>query len=308
MLNLKPKTVDAALGKWPGILMALGVDESFLSKKHGKCPFCGGTDRYRFDDKNGTGSFFCSQCGAGTGVDFLMRMYGWSFKEAASSVDRVVGVVQESARITERSEADKVAAIKKTLRECRRVENGDPVWLYLNRRTGLEIVPSDIWYHPGLWHRDGGNHPAMVSVLRGADGNGVTLHRTYLTASGEKANVSPVKMMMPGKRLNGAAVRLSRIETTIGISEGIETALSASVRFQTPVWAATNAALLEMWLPPAGIEHVIVFADNDASWTGHAAAFNLAKRLTRDGLKVDVLMPPNVGEDWCDAGKSEIPS
>jgi len=302
----KPKTVEVAMGKWPGILVALGIDEQFLKKKHGACPFCGGKDRFRFDDKNGSGSFFCSQCGAGSGFEFLMRQFGWSFKEAAQNVDRVVGNVKQSTRMNERTEAEKVAAIKRVLRECRPVTQGDPVWLYLNDRTGITEIPPDIRYHPGLFHTQGGQHPCMVSILRDAEGLGVTLHRTYLNMKGEKASVDPVKKFMAGKRINGAAVRLSRVQEWIGIAEGIENALTASNRFSTPVWAATNAVLLEQFMPPDGVVGVRIFGDKDSSWTGQAAAFNLAKRLMRDGYSVDVTMPENFDEDWCDARKQAV--
>ena len=303
MSALKPKTSELAVGKWPGILVALGVDEKFTSRKHGACPFCGGTDRFRFDDKNGSGSFFCSQCGAGSGFEFLIRLYGWSFKECAAQVDKVLGTVKASTRMDERTEASKVAAIKKVLRECHHVVEGDPVWLYLNRRTGATQVPPDIRFHPGLYHSNGGQHPAMVSIMRDAGGYGVTVHRTYLTSAGEKANVNPVKKFMAGKRINGAAVRLSRVQAEIGIAEGIENALAASERFGLPVWAATNAVLLEQFMPPEGVQSVHVFGDKDSSWTGQAAAFMLAKRLERDGFKVQVTMPENFDEDWCDARK-----
>lgn len=300
MLNTKPKTIEQATGKWPGILAELGVDEKFLRRRHGACPFCGGSDRFRFDDKNGTGSFICSQCGAGSGMDFLIRLYGWNFREAAANVDRVLGTVQESRRMDERTDADKVAAIKRVLRECRPVTRGDPVWLYLNRRTGIEIVPGDVKYHPGLYHSDGGMHPVMVSILRGADGTGVTLHRTYLTLDGAKANVSPQKKFMAGLRLNGGAVRLSRVVEQIGIAEGIETALAASIRFGLPVWAATNATLLEQFQPPSGVRSVWIMGDNDSSYTGQAAAYSLAKRLVRDKYEVQLSFPDGADKDWCD--------
>src|SRR5690554_5454604 len=64
-------TRELALGKWPGILSRLGVDESFLLNRHGPCPNCGGKDRYRFSDQEGTGSYYCSQCGPGDGFDLL---------------------------------------------------------------------------------------------------------------------------------------------------------------------------------------------------------------------------------------------
>lgn len=300
MHQLKPKTSVQAVGKWPGILVALGVDDKFLRRRHGPCPFCGGSDRFRFDDKDGSGSFFCSQCGSGAGMEFVMRHLGGSFKEAAASVDRVMGKVQESRRMDERTDADKVAAIKRVLRECRPVMRGDPVWTYLNRRTGIEIIPNDIKYHPGLFHSDGGTHPVMVSILRGPDGTGVTLHRTYLTMAGEKASVTPAKKFMAGLRLNGGAVRLSRVTETIGIAEGIETALAASMRFGIPVWAATNATLLEQFMPPAGVKTVWIMGDNDRSYTGQAAAYVLAKRLVRDGFAVEIRMPEAVDTDWAD--------
>lgn len=300
MLNAKPKTIETAVGKWPGILKALGVDEKFLTKKHGPCPFCEGTDRFRFDDKNGSGSFICSHCGAGGGMEFLMRQFNWSFKEAASNVDRVIGTVVESRRMDERTEADKVLAIKRILRECRQVQQGDPVWLYLNRRTGIDLIPSDIKFHPGLYHSEGGMHPVMVSVLRAPDGTGVTLHRTYLTLEGAKAAVSPAKKLMPGKRLNGSAIRLTRVAETIGIAEGLETAIAASRRFGVPVWSASNAALLEQFIPPEGVRHVHIFGDNDSSFTGQAAAYTLARRLVRDKFTVDLQFPPDPDTDWCD--------
>lgn len=303
MSALKPRTAELATGKWPGILVALGVDERFISKKHGACPFCGGTDRFRFDDKNGSGSFFCSQCGAGSGFEFLIRLYGWSFKECAAAVDRVLGTVKAVERTNERSEADKVSAIKRVLRECRPVVQGDPVWTYLNRRTGVVEIPPDIRFHPGLFHSQGGQHPAMISIMRDQEGHGVTVHRTYLTATGEKASVDPVKKFMAGKRLNGAAVRLSRVQSHIGIAEGIENALAASDRFGMPVWAATNAILLEQFMPPVGVLTVSIYGDTDSSWTGQAAAYVLAKRLERDGFNVEVIMPPKFDEDWCDARK-----
>jgi hypothetical protein len=36
--------------------------------RHQACPVCGGSDRFRFDDKEGRGTWFCNQCGAGDGL------------------------------------------------------------------------------------------------------------------------------------------------------------------------------------------------------------------------------------------------
>ena len=68
------KTIDAARNKWSDVLSKLGVDQSFLKKKHGPCPMCGGTDRFRFDNKGGNGTWICNQCGAGNGMNLIMLL------------------------------------------------------------------------------------------------------------------------------------------------------------------------------------------------------------------------------------------
>jgi putative DNA primase/helicase len=298
---LKTRTADAAIGRWPGILQALGVDAKFLSKKHGPCPMCGGKDRFRFDDKGGRGTWFCSQCGAGDGFEMLQMLFGWGFVQSAKEIDRVIGTVQSTAISKERTEAEKLATIEKVLKQSRKVVKGDPVWIYLNRRTGIETVPTDIRFHPGMKHSAGGTYPVMLAVMRDRAGKGVSAHRTYLTNDGEKAPVTPAKKFMEGRPLNGSAVRLSAVGEHLGIAEGIETALAASMRFGAPVWAATNATLMQSWSPPDGVRRVSIYADNDSTFTGQSAAYALAFRLARDGIAAEVLMPDRVDMDWCDA-------
>jgi len=307
MYALKPRTADEAVGRWPGILQSLGVDPAFLNNKHGPCPICSGKDRYRFDDKGGRGTWICSHCGSGDGFKLLQGVLGWSISEAAKQVDRIVGTVQAGPIAPERTDASKIRALTHVWEGSRPVTRGDPVWLYLNRRLGLEIVPADLRRHPALRYtdedgRDLGRFPAMVARIRYPDGAGASIHRTYLTDDGHKAPVPQAKKIMAGKPLNTGAVRLSAVGMTLGVAEGIETALAASQRFGVPVWAATNAVLLEAWVPPEGVERVMIAGDNDASFTGQAAAFGLARRLVQKGLAVEIRIPDQVGKDWADEG------
>ena len=93
---------ESAKGHWPSILGALaGLTGKQLENKHGPCPLCDGTDRYRFDDQDGNGSWFCNKCGgktqsggAGSGMDMLMRKNNWDFKRAASEVERHLGIAR----------------------------------------------------------------------------------------------------------------------------------------------------------------------------------------------------------------------
>jgi putative DNA primase/helicase len=301
----KVKTADAAVGRWPGIMQSLGVDPAYLRNKHGPCPICGGRDRYRYDDREGRGTWFCSHCGSGDGFKLLQGVFGWSFNEAARQVDRIVGTVPAGPVTLERTEESKVRALRQVWAESRVVVHGDPVWLYLSRRLGIEEVPAGLRLHPGLRYTDEEGHdlgkfPAMLARLQYPDGTGASIHRTYLTEDGHKAPVPQPKKIMAGKSLKTAAVRLSEVETTLGIAEGLETALAASIRFGVPVWAATSAALLESWVPPTGVERVLIAGDNDASFTGQSAAFGLARRLAQKGLAVEVQIPGEIGHDWAD--------
>jgi putative DNA primase/helicase len=305
MQAFRTRTAKEAVGRWPGILQSLGIDPAFLSKKHGPCPVCAGKDRYRFDDKEGRGTWICSQCGSGDGFQLLQRVLGWTFIEAAKQVDQIVGTVQPGPIAPARTDASKMRALASVWNGARAITHGDPVWLYLHRRLRLDAMPAGLRFHPSLLYtdedgRDLGRFPAMVAKLRYPDGAGASIHRTYLTDAGEKAHVPQAKKIMAGKPLNSACVRLGGVGTTLGIAEGIETAIAASIQFEVPVWAATNAALLEVWVPPAGVERVLIAGDNDYSFTGQAAAYGLACRLAQKGVAVEVHIPDRIDSDWAD--------
>ena len=93
----------AALGRWPELLSSIaGITAKQLTNEHQPCPLCGGKDRYRFDDLDGTGSWFCNNCGgkdqtggAGNGMDMLMRRQNWTFKEAAQRIEQHLGVTPQ---------------------------------------------------------------------------------------------------------------------------------------------------------------------------------------------------------------------
>lgn len=297
------KVSEVATGRWKYILAYYGVDDRFLRNRHGECPFCGGKDRYRFDDKQGRGTWYCNQCGSGDGFTFLERMKGWSYRDAAQEVERIVGGIKVDAAKPEDT-TQKMRMVKKIWDEAEAVTKGDPVWLYLKNRAGLEIVPATIRFHPALAYFVDGQeatyHPALVAAVTDQSGIGVGVHRIYLDSTGNKAKVHSAKKLLTGKPLAGAAVRLSRHEECLGIAEGIETALAASVRFSVPVWSAINANMLEQWVPPESVRKVIVFGDNDRSYTGQAAAYSLAKALMLKKISVEVRIPEKSGTDWAD--------
>lgn len=83
-------------GKWPVILQMLRIDVP-ENGRHGPCPKCGGKDRFRLDDLDGRGTWICSQCGNGDGLDLVKLMTGYGVRKAAQEVAQVLNVpdVQE---------------------------------------------------------------------------------------------------------------------------------------------------------------------------------------------------------------------
>lgn len=297
------KTVDAARGKWRGILLALGVNKRHLTGKHGPCPMCEGNDRFRWDNKNGNGSYICSQCGAGDGIKFLMAFHGWTFQQAASEVDKIVGNVQAEPAKPPMDEAAIAASKNRAWSAATPVTPDDLAGRYLAGRGVLPAsIPACLRFLQSCPVPGGGEAPAMLAMVHGPDGVPVTLHRTFLGPNG-KADLPEPRAAWAGPHPVGSAVRLSPVVGgRLGIAEGIETALAASKRFQLPVWAALNSTQLAGWVPPQQVSEVVVFGDCDDKFGGQAAAFNLAHRLkVRLRLDVAVQIPNQLGKDWADA-------
>jgi putative DNA primase/helicase len=187
---------DIAQGRWRSILTVLGMDERALSGKHGPCPMCGGKDRFRFDDKDGRGTYFCSGCGAGDGVQLAMGITGLSFRDVAREIERVAGTVQPTPAKSDRSDEDKLNALRRAFRESRPIARGDDAHAYLaGRGLRLHDLPESIRTHPGMQYRDGGavlgTFPAMLATVTDATGRAVSMHRTYLQDGQESARVGP---------------------------------------------------------------------------------------------------------------------
>ena len=73
-----------AVGKWQSIFNSLGIEVG--NGKHCPCPVCGGKDRFRFDNKNGRGTYICNQCGSGDGLELIKNYYHFDSKKASSKV------------------------------------------------------------------------------------------------------------------------------------------------------------------------------------------------------------------------------
>lgn len=350
---MKEKAEDLAFGRWPDILQARGMDASFFNGKAGPCPFCGGSDRYRWVQKKFGGVWVCNNCTGdkyATGFNMLMRHMGYTtFHEAADDVRDFCGknpqikpipreqqLLQGNSMTPERIARNRARMVK-TWNEALEVTAGDPVSLYMQNRTpGMNFMPKCIRYHPALEYwappPQGQDKPvllgrfhAMLAYAQDQAGELVQLHKTYLTLSGEKADVPLVKKTDLGVGVNSFAVRmLEPVGDTLGVCEGLETGWASVMLRRIPVWPCLNGpALAEFRLPDelrGQIKTLVIFKDTDelkmsgrnqdgsTRWRrpGSEYAAKLADRARREGLRTLIVGPARVGNDMADYWKSKV--
>lgn len=308
---------SAVTGKWTTILMHCGIDERYLCNRAGPCPKCGGKDRFRFDDKNGRGTWICNRCGAGDGFNLLQLVNGWSFSRARSAVIESMGLRQipspiQSPRrrpqIEDHTLARPTARVLDLLRKSVPPESVRDAGEYLAAR-GLWPLPDEcIWRaHEGIDYWDGqvrlGRHPALIAEVQDAEGELVTAHVTYLHGGRKLDSHAPRKLLSALNGRRGCAVRLMPLDgEVLGIAEGIETALAAQYLHGVPVWSALNTALLAKFIPPPRVRQLIIFADRDEA--GQNAAYRLQDSL--DGkCRVELCLPSEHHKDWADVLKEK---
>ena len=296
---------DDAQGRWKGLLMGCGVPgaSAILSGKHMPCPMCGGTDRFRYSDYRGRGDYYCSKCGPGTGVDLLMKLQSMSFVQATEHIRSMLHVAPVQVAKAESRDSSK-NYIDHIWLSAEKLSGEDPASLYLRKRAIDVSGVLEVKCARKLKYADKGQmsstHWAMVSRFLSPGSDEKTLHITYVTDDGHRAPVAKPKKLAPGPVPKGGAVRLSRSAETLGIAEGIETAISAHRLFGVPVWAALSAGCMTKWEPPPHVKCVMIFGDNDASYAGQSAAYQLAHRLRVEGRHVDVRIPDELDTDWND--------
>jgi putative DNA primase/helicase len=220
--------------------------------------------------------------------------------------DLVVGLVPKAGvkAVRDRMPDDKAKArARKFWSFCESVVDDDPVDRYLKQRLDKKIRSHAIRIGMGRHIADPEQvFPIMASRVDDENGNIVSIHRTYLNRVGQKADVSPVKVLMAGTIPTGSAIRLfSSVAEEMGIAEGVETALAAFLTTGVPTWSAISAPLLRSFNPPASVKRLTIFSDNDANYTGQAAAYDLARRLVMSRkIEVVVRVPVMPDTDFLD--------
>lgn len=287
-------TVKQACGHWPRILPALGM--KVIKNRHQACPVCGGADRFRFDDKEGRGTWFCNQCGAGDGLKLVEKVFGISASEAAGKVNAVTGnlppVAPEVVAAAEAgTEADRKAAAALAVRllEKTRPATGNA---YLTRKgfAGRECLTLT------ASHKTGGvAYRAGDVVVPLYDATGALVNLQLINAEG-------LKRTLKGGQVKGACHLIDgqkQAGKRLWIAEGYATALTVHHLTGETVMVALSSVNLLSLASLARQKYpacqIVLAADRDLNGDGQTKAAAAAEAC--EGI---VALPPVFG-DWNDA-------
>ncbi|EAA5652766.1 primase-helicase zinc-binding domain-containing protein [Salmonella enterica subsp. enterica] len=288
------ETVKQACGHWPNILPALGV--KVIKNRHQACPVCGGSDRFRFDDKEGRGTWFCNQCGAGDGLKLVEKVFGVTPSEAAGRVNAVTGnlspvapEVIAAAETETNADRQAAAALAVRLMEKTRPATGNA---YLTRKgfPGRECLTLT------TTHKTGGvTFRAGDVVVPLYDNTGALVNLQLINADG-------LKRTLKGGQVKGACNIIEEQKQAgkrLWIAEGYATALTVHHLTGETVMVALSSVNLLSLASLARQKHpacqIVLAADRDLNGDGQTKAAAAAEVC--EGI---VALPPLFG-DWNDA-------
>jgi putative DNA primase/helicase len=288
-------------------------------QRQGPCPIHGGSDSLGVNVE--TGCWFCFSCGAKGGdvLDFHRQIHGLGFVEAARELGAWIGrdaqagswseaatshVARRPVPIETRSARRDAPPVAKTIFAEAQALTGTVGASYLaSRGCALPPVDGDLRFHQAVRHESGHVGPALVAQITDAvTREPMGVHRTWVTPS-RKADLPKPKMVLGPKK--GGVIRLwpdDAVTTGLAIAEGIETALAVAHDYR-PIWSVIDAGNMGAFPVLAGIETLVIAADNDAA--GMKGALACADRWATAGVDVRVLVPNTTGADWNDVGVAQ---
>lgn len=309
-IDLIREVTHAATDRWPAVLAGLHIDVPDSPRRHGPCPACGGSDRFRFDD-GGRGSFICNQCGAGDGLDLIRKVNNCDTTEAARLAASVLGIDYRTVKQDEETASQKREQMKAECQQ-REQERQRRKLAEIEQRRGLFVShwqglvetafegESEYLMNKGLV---GFTFPVLPdgSLLLGlVDESGTVTAAQTITQQGEKR-------LLAGSAKRGAyhAVNVADAPQSVLIAEGLATALSVHlIRPEALTVCAIDAGNLQRVAQAMHQRYpnaqIIIAADNDIKPgepnTGKDAAEKAAKAVS--GW---VALPPTVKKaDWND--------
>ncbi|MFQ1647702.1 DUF927 domain-containing protein [Aeromonas veronii] len=294
----------AACGHWPELLAAVGIDTPSRGK-HGPCPACGGKDRFRLDDKGGRGTWICSQCGNGDGLDLVCRVLSTTPKAAAELLAPLVGVSAggldpaESERIRQQQQAkaeqERQRAEQQRQKAARRAadimaDTGQGESPYLERK-GFGSHLSAV--NRTLIREGGENFHAGSLVVALTDEGGELVNVQLIRADGTKRYLAGGQKAEAYHRIDGGEL--------VAICEGYATGLSIHQATGASLYCAMDCGNLAAVAQIARRQHpkarILLCGDNDEHTQGNPGKTKAEQAAAAIGGLVAL---PSVAGDWND--------
>ncbi|PNM25779.1 DUF927 domain-containing protein [Yersinia enterocolitica] len=236
-----------AKGHWEAIFRRLDIP---TNRSEAECPSCGGKTRYRFDDREGRGTYHCSHCGAGTGLDLVMKVNQCDARSAAEMVAGVMALPLPEPKPARKKPQSNIAIADKVAALVAKTVSGESQYL-LNKElpSSSKALLSD---------------GSLLLVLQAMDGT---------TTGAQVINPDGSKRLLAGTTKKGSFIPVrhqpsTEVEpVTVLITEGYATGVTVSLLDDGVVIAALDegnlihvAKVCRAKWPQAKI---IIAADND---------------------------------------------
>jgi hypothetical protein len=295
-------------GRWPEILGALaGLPPHVFNGQAQGCPACTrngiaqgkgrNVDRFRWDQSDGMGAWFCNQCGGkrgagggGNGPDLLMRMLGCTFPEAAAKGRAYCGLVTTAQPVTPGPSAPAPA---KRSRKPSRVPTAPPAGTPPPELGGAEEqypYGADL-ENPDFWIQRIPRPPKVA----GGKADKLFIHRVWLDGRWHRPSkrddfTSEWPAPRPIYRLPQL---LAAPDAPVLVVEGERTANRAALLFPDHVvvaWCHGKEGKQHTDWSPLASRSCTLWPDNDRD--GQAVMAWLAEHLQGLGCAVAVVTPP----------------
>lgn len=291
---------ELAKGRWFEILAEAGIATNFLTGRHCPCPVCGGRDRFRWDNKEERGTFYCTHCKPGDGIDLLKNYKGWSAKEAFDFVKDLLG----SGRIIPTGPKPILSHIMptgekvlKTKRDELKAEVDQILSWMVNASPNHPYLEKKQIYIDGLKAIEGN---LLIPIYEG----------DYSLVSFQKIWPNGKPLILKGTTVVGSYGAVGRQGSSEILLLGEGWATVASVYLSTGhighiSFGVNNlkAALETLLINLPVIRKVVIAADNDESGVGYAKAKEALSVIGfREGhiIMPDKIKPGRTKSDWSD--------
>lgn len=270
-------------------------------RHHGPCPVCGGKDRFRFDDKDGRGTWFCSQCDpqSGGGLLLLSRYLGKPTIEVAKEL-----IGQDMPRTV--APVRKHSATDEQMREELRKRAKRGAHLLMHEKSIRAPHPyMDKKGLTGEWH-------VNSEIMMGADHERIEPGALLLVPvykNGELVNVQKIttegkKRPIYGGEMGGVCHIIQGKKNLIAVVEGFATGVTVYRMTGATVYVAFNTGNLASISQEARAKYpdstLVIFADHDEVDPVHG--WRPGTKYAEDAaipVNAKIALPPEIG-DWDD--------